>query len=71
MDENQFSKLDKTVFSVFSLFEEADKEDEKYWLSNPQERLENAELLRTFSLGTMARECRKEIDSIRNFFLVL
>ena len=51
MDENEFPKLDKTVFSVFSSFEEADKADEEYWLSKtPQERLYYTELLRKLNL---------------------
>jgi hypothetical protein len=51
MDENEFPRLDKTVFSVFSSFEEADKADEEYWFSKtPQERREYEELLRKFNL---------------------
>ena len=49
MHESQFS-LDKTVFSVVSLF---DPPDEKaYWLSKtPQERLEALESMRQVAYG--------------------
>ena len=51
MDENQFPRLDKTAFSVFSSFEEADQADEEYWLSKtPQERLAYTELLLRLNL---------------------
>jgi hypothetical protein len=51
MDDNDFPRLDKTAFSVFSSFEEADQADEEYWLSKTsQERLEYKELLRKLTL---------------------
>jgi hypothetical protein len=53
MDENQFPILDKTVFSVVSSFEEADKQDKEYWLSRaPIERLQHMELLRRINVSS-------------------
>jgi hypothetical protein len=55
MDENQFPRLDKTVFSVVSSFEEADQQDKEYWLSKtPLERLQHMELLRRINYGADA-----------------
>ncbi len=55
MDEYKFPKLDKTVFSVVSSFEEADKQDKEYWLSRtPIERLEYMEILRRINYGSDA-----------------
>jgi hypothetical protein len=55
MDENQFPKIDRTVFSVVSSFEEADREDKEYWLSRtPLERLQHMELLRRINYGSNA-----------------
>jgi hypothetical protein len=55
MDENEFPRMDKTAFSVVSSFEEADKEDKKYWLSRtPIERLRHMELLRRINYGSNA-----------------
>lgn len=52
MEEIKFPKLDKTAFSVVSSFEEADREDERYWRSRtPQERLQQMELLRRINYG--------------------
>jgi hypothetical protein len=52
MDEFQFPKLDRTVLSVVSSFEEADAEDKKYWLSRtPIERLQHTEYLRRLNYG--------------------
>lgn len=54
MDENNFPRLDKTVFSVVSL-EEADSDEKEYWLSKtPSERLQYMELLRRINYGTNA-----------------
>jgi hypothetical protein len=45
MNENQFPKMDKTVFSVESL-EEANNDEVEYWLSKtPYERLNALETL--------------------------
>src|SRR5919108_907408 len=33
MNEDHFPKMDRTVFSVVSSFEEADRADREYWLS--------------------------------------
>jgi len=64
MDENQFPKMDKTVFSVFSSFEEADKADEEYWFSKtPQERREYEELLRKFNLWIYGEGMNEENQS--------
>jgi hypothetical protein len=64
MDENEFPKLDKTVCSVFSSFEEADKAAQENWLSkSPQERLEYKELLRKFSLRIYGEEMNEENQS--------
>jgi hypothetical protein len=55
MDENEFPRMDKTAFSVVSSFEEADKEDKKYWFSRtPIERLRHMELLRRINYGSNA-----------------
>ena len=55
MEENTFPKVDRTAFTVFSSFEEADQEDKKYWLSRtPQERLQYMELLRRINHGSAA-----------------
>ena len=55
MDENQFPRLDRTVFSVVSSFEEAEQQDKEYWLSRtPQERLQHMELLRRINHGADA-----------------
>lgn len=52
MEEIEFPKLDKTVFSIVSSFEEADEEDRKYWQSRtPYERLQHLELLRRINYG--------------------
>ncbi|MFN8386783.1 MAG: hypothetical protein U0X92_10230 [Anaerolineales bacterium] len=52
MDEYQFPRLDKTVISIVSSFEEADRQDDEYWLSRtPIERLEYMELLRRINYG--------------------
>jgi hypothetical protein len=55
MDESQFPKIDRTVFSVVSSFEEADKQDKEYWLSRtPYERFQYMELLRRINYGSVA-----------------
>jgi len=55
MDENKFPRIDRTVFSVVSSFEEADKEDKEYWFSRtPLERLQHMELLRRINYGSNA-----------------
>ena len=55
MDENQFPRLDKSVFSVVSSFEEADEQDEQYWRSRtPIDRLQHMELLRRINYGDAA-----------------
>ncbi len=51
MEEIEFPRLDKTVFSVISL-EEADEDEIEYWLSKtPYERLEALETLRQIFYG--------------------
>ena len=51
MDENDFPRMDKTVFSVISL-EEADDDEAEFWLSKtPHERLEALEILRQIFYG--------------------
>ena len=55
MDESEFPRIDRTVFSVVSSFEEADKEDKEYWFSRtPLERLQHMELLRRINYGSNA-----------------
>lgn len=45
-------RLDKTVFEVFSSFEEAEAADRHYWHSRtPEERLEAVELMRQSAYG--------------------
>ncbi|HEX6190535.1 MAG TPA: hypothetical protein VFZ40_20960 [Pyrinomonadaceae bacterium] len=45
-------RLDKTAFTVFSSFEEADAADRAYWHSRtPLERLEALELMRQSAYG--------------------
>ena len=51
MDENNFPRLDKTVFSVVSLAE-ADNDEVEFWLSKtPYERLDALETLRQIFYG--------------------
>ena len=51
MDENNFPRLDKTVFSVVSL-EEADNDEVEFWLSKTHyERLDALETLRQIFYG--------------------
>ena len=51
MDEKNFPRLDKTVFSVISL-EEADNDEVEFWLSKtPDERLDALETLRQIFYG--------------------
>ena len=55
MNEFQFPRLDKTVFSIVSSFEEADRQDREYWLSKtPLERIQHMELLRRINYGSDA-----------------
>jgi hypothetical protein len=55
MEENQFPRVDRSAFRVLSSFEEADREDKKYWLSRtPQERLQYMERLRRMNHGSSA-----------------
>jgi hypothetical protein len=52
MEENQFPRMNKKVFSIVSSFEEADRQDEEYWRSRtPIERLQHMELLRRINYG--------------------
>ncbi len=45
-------RMDKTVFSVVSSFEEADASDKEYWRTqSPQARLEALELMRQVAYG--------------------
>lgn len=51
MDESDFPRLDRTVFSVVSL-EEADSDEVEFWLSkSPSERLDALETLRQIFYG--------------------
>jgi len=51
MNENNFPRLDKTVFSVVTL-EEADNDEVIFWLSKtPYERLDALETLRQIFYG--------------------
>ena len=51
MDENNFPRLDKTVFSIVSL-EDADNDEVEFWLSKtPYERLDALETLRQIFYG--------------------
>ncbi len=55
MEETQFPKLDRTIISVVSSFDEADKQDKEYWLSRtPYERLAYMALLRRINYGPVA-----------------
>ena len=48
-------RVDRTAFSVASSFEDADAEDDAYWLSRtPAERLAHLELLRRINYGDAA-----------------
>jgi hypothetical protein len=45
-------KIDKTKFSVFNSFEEAEQSERDYWIScTPEERLTALELLRRNTFG--------------------
>jgi hypothetical protein len=51
MEEKNFPRLDKTVFSIVSL-EEADNDEVEFWLSKtPYERLDALETLRQIFYG--------------------
>jgi hypothetical protein len=53
MDQSDFPKMDKTVITVSSLFDESD--EKAYWLSRtPQERLQHVEILRRINYGDAA-----------------
>jgi hypothetical protein len=55
MKEDKFPRLDRTAFTVFASFEEANREDKEYWRSRtPQERLQHMELLRRINHGSAA-----------------
>ena len=55
MEENQFPRMNKKVFSIVSSFDEADRQDKEYWLSRtPLERLRHMELLRRINYGSNA-----------------
>ena len=48
-------RVDRTVFSTASSFEEADEQDAAYWRSRtPEERLAHLELLRRINYGDAA-----------------
>jgi len=50
MDSPGFPKIDKTIFTVASLFDQSD--EKAYWLSRtPYERLEAVELMRQIIYG--------------------
>jgi hypothetical protein len=50
MAKNEFPKLDRTAFSVGSVFNESD--EKSYWLSKtPAERLEAIEIMRQIIYG--------------------
>ena len=55
MKQNGFPKVDKTVITVSSLYDESD--DKAYWLSRtPQERLQHTEILRQLNYGYTTAE---------------
>jgi hypothetical protein len=55
MDQTDFPKMDKTVITVSSLFDESD--EKAYWLSRtPQERLQHVEFLRQMNYGYTTAE---------------
>jgi hypothetical protein len=55
MDQTDFPKMDKTVITVSSLFDESD--DKAYWWSRtPQERLQHLEMLRQINYGYATAE---------------
>ncbi|MBI2757134.1 MAG: hypothetical protein HYX49_00480 [Chloroflexi bacterium] len=57
MDEDQFPRLDRRAFSVVSSFDEAEREDKEYWLSQtPFARLQYMELLRRINYGSNATD---------------
>src|SRR6267378_1829895 len=50
-------RIDRSAFSVFSSFEEADAADKAYWLSRtPEERVSHVEFLRRINYGDRASE---------------
>jgi hypothetical protein len=50
-------KVDRSAFSIFSSFAEADAADKAYWLSRtPQERVLHMEFLRRLNYGHRATE---------------
>ncbi len=53
MDQSDFPKMDKTSFTVSSLFDESD-EKAYWWSRTPQERLQHVEMLRRINYGDAA-----------------
>lgn len=48
-------RVDRTAFTIFSSFDEAEEQDDEYWLSRtPAERLAHLELLRRINCGDAA-----------------
>ncbi|NWG33920.1 MAG: hypothetical protein HXY42_05720 [Chloroflexi bacterium] len=55
MDDRQPARINRGTFLIFSSFEEADREEKAYWLSqSPYERLQHVELLRRINYGANA-----------------
>lgn len=65
MEEIEFPRLDKSMLSIVSSFEEADEEDKKYWHSRPpMERLQHTEYLRRLNYGYDANNRIEKIIEI-------
>jgi hypothetical protein len=63
MDQSDFPKMDKTSFTVSSLFDESD--EKAYWLSRtPQERLQHLEILRQINYGYTTAERLQRVFEI-------
>jgi hypothetical protein len=63
MDELIFPKVERTAFSVGSLFDKSD--DKEYWLSKtPAERLQAVELMRRIIYGDEATKRLQRVFEI-------
>ena len=58
-------RIDRSAFSVFNSFAEADAADKAYWLSlTPEERVRHMEFLRRINYGARATERLQRVFEI-------
>lgn len=64
-DGNSEPRIDRSVFSVFNSFAEADAADRAYWHSRtPEERVQHMLLLRQLNYGSQATERLQRVFEI-------